>query len=326
MTEITISRLKKLFSAVQTAHPSLQAYLIIDSSRLDEEQCHQLSEINEVNLWHEDIRAETDKVVLHLLQVSAHTENIDWILALPSEAVFIFFSPYKKEAIQQYYSAFTHINLEESEGKSCKAIFGFFDPQIIANYVSTLYTEEKIQEFFAGIGVIASPIIEDSKNYYIAYRNTAGYVNAGEFALADIDKTLNLTFGGILLPESESHLIAEPERHIDHHQYKLFQDIERDKYLELVYNELDEEPYVLKANPRENTQLVHKLYNEARDIEITSEGGVYHYLLLGLYIGSELKDSKLYEGLSVPPTESGKVNIIKKLIEEIPKKQEKIDG
>ena len=233
---------KLLFNLPQTT-PALKTYAIVDSIR-DERIKEKIlfSNLNHTDLWHEELFENEQEVPLYLIELEKENELLDHLLTQHKESIATYFiSPYDIETLKRYYSVFTHVNIEVEADNFQKAIFGFYDPNILSNYIQTLYNQDKIDEFFAGIAMWLSPSIEKEGELYLAFRSKAGHIDDVSLQLEPLleEEHPMLNFEDVSLPTLANLKEYAHEIYIDQKQLAVFEEMEKRRFCYQILGMLD---------------------------------------------------------------------------------------
>ena len=134
-----------LFNVPQTT-PTLKTYAIVDSIR-DEAVKEKIvfSQLNHTDLWHEELFENEQEVPLYLIELEKENDLLDYLLSKHKESIATYLiSPYDIKTLQAYYRFFTYVTIDIEQDNEAEAIFGFYDPNVLPNYIQTLHTQEKI--------------------------------------------------------------------------------------------------------------------------------------------------------------------------------------
>jgi len=323
---------KSLLFALQYEEHNLKTYAIIDSLR-DDKITEKLlfSDLKYVNLWDEDIEAQAQSVPLHLVALKKATDITTYLLENDEKSIATYFlSPYDLEELQAYYSSFTLPNIEDTKDDFKKGIFGFYDPNVLSNYLKTLYKQDKVDEFFAGIAVWFSPSAIKENEFYIAYRGTDATVKDATLLLSNIDikeKPLMLNFANISVPNIPNIEAYKTERTIDYVQVQIFRELAKKSFLEALFKEYKEEGEVFRHPMDTCTELASSMYDEAKEVHgIQTEGGIYRYILLGLTALKPLQELSIYHELQTLTQEWEKVKLLDELMIKIKHRQKELNN
>ena len=298
----------------------LKTYAIVDGLR-DEEINDKilLTDLNHTTLWHNDIVDNTDETPLYLVELKKEDELLELLLNKHDKSIATYFqTPYDLETLQKYYSTFTYPQIEVEKDDLKKAIFGFYDPNILPNYLETLYSDEKVDEFFAGVAVWQTPKVEDEALAHLAFRTKRGGVESVSLLLEHFinEKSIVLDFDNISLPTIENLDLYVQERIIDHEQIKLFKKIEVEKFVDAVFNEFEDDS---ESFMKDEINLKHlsltQFYPEAKRLELETEAGVYFYILLCCLSKGSIDSQKIKKQTELYDEEFQKINFLKEEIE-----------
>jgi hypothetical protein len=330
MTKELITLYKELLFNVPQTTPSLKTYAIGDSIR-DEKVKEKIlfSNLNHTDLWHEELFENEQEVPLYLVELEKENELLDYLLNHHQKSIATYFiSPYSLETLQTYYSMFTHVNIEVEENNANKGIFGFYDPNILANYIQTLYTQEKVDEFFAGAAMWLSPSVEIETELYIAFRDKEGEVDDVSIELTSLleEENPSFNFDNASLPTLPNLEAYAHEVNIDHTQVKMFDDVEKVKFIDDIFREYKAEGHTFYYPEEFNKELAFNLFDEAKNINILSEAGVYRYILLGLTVSRPMNELKFYGDIVNAPDEDAKIKIMDEMMNKIIEQRRRDNG
>ena len=190
MKEEYRSLFEKLLFALPDTAPPLKAFAIVDSARESAfKERVMLSALSYVSLWHEEwFELELERP-LYLVELKKGSGLLQQLIKSRDKSIATYFiSPCDIETLQAYYSRFTYVEIEEQRDEYEKAIFGFCDPNVLPNYIQTLYSREKMEEFFAGAAIWLAPSAENEDGVYIAYRSKDGTVEDVHLQLGEFIK------------------------------------------------------------------------------------------------------------------------------------------
>jgi len=309
-----------LFTVPQTTH-TLKTYAIVDSIR-DEQVKEKIlfSGCNYIDLWHEELFENEQEVPLYLVEIKKDSELLEYLLLQHKKSVATYFiSPYSLETLQMYYSMFTHVNIEVEEHNSNKGIFGFYDPNILSNYIQTLYNEEKIDEFFAGTALWLVPSVEKEDELYIAFRDKDGQIEDVNLQLSNLieEETPMFDFSNISLPTLANLEEYAHEVEIDYVQVKMFDDVEKTRFINGIFREYKEEGYTFYHSEDFNKERAFDLFDEALNLNIGKNAGIYRYILLALLVIKPMKDTNYYLKLQNSNDENSKIGLMDDYIKNI---------
>jgi len=319
-----IALYKELLFTVPNTTPTLKTYAIVDSIR-DEKVKEKIlfSGLNHTDLWHEELFENEQEVPLYLIKLEKENDLLDYLLDNHTKSIATYFiSPYNLDTLQRYYSYFTHVNIEVEPGEFQKGIFGFYDPNILPNYIQTLHTQEKIDEFFAGVAIWLSLHVEKEDELYIAYRTKDAQVDDVALQLTQLTKEENpmLNFDDVSLPTLANLEEYAHEVFIDQIQIEMFDDVEKRRFVDGIFEEYYRKGYTFYLNEDFNKERSLDLFDEAERLGLSSESGKYKYILLSLLLPKPLHEMKLYLHLQ-QEVEANKIELLDKAITEVMKKR-----
>ncbi|HIP02983.1 MAG TPA: DUF4123 domain-containing protein [Campylobacterales bacterium] len=326
-----IKMVKSLLFSSQCGELNLTTYAIIDSLR-DDKITEKLlfSDLKYVNLWDEDIEAQAQSVPLHLVALTKETDITTYLLENDEKSIATYFlSPYNLEDLQAYYASFTLPKIEDTKDNFKKGVFGFYDPNIVSNYLKTLYNQDKVDEFFAGIAVWFSPSAIKENEFYIAYRGIDAKVKDATLLVSTVNITENplmLNFANISVPNIPNLEAYKTERTIDYVQVQIFREFAKKAFLEALFKEYIEEGEVFYHSMDTYMELASPMYDEAKEVHnIQSEGGIYRYILLGLIALKPMNELSLYHKLQILTEEWEKVKLLDEQIIHIKNKLKELN-
>ncbi len=306
-----------LFNLPQTT-PALKTYAIVDSIR-DEAVKEKilLSGLSTIDLWHEELFENEQEVPLYLIEIDKENELLDYLLNNHKKSIATYFiSPYDIDTLQSYYSMFTHVHIEIEAEDFQKGIFGFYDPNILPNYIQTLYNEEKVDEFFTGVAMWLSPSVDKADELYIAFRDNDGEVDDVSLDLTSLleEENQSLNFDNVSLPTLANLEEYAHEVDIDQKQLAVFEDVEKKRFVDGVFEEYLLKGYNFYTNEQENKKRALVAYNEAQNLVFSTEGGYYKYILLSLLLSEPISQLGLYDKLFELAEEAEKIALIEQAI------------
>jgi len=309
-----------LFNLPQTT-PTLKTYAIIDSAR--DERCKEsiiLSGLDYVDLWHEEMFELEQQRPLYLVELQKNNPLTQQLLEAHDKSIATYFiSPYRLEALKSYYSFFTYVQIEEMQEQYAEAIFGFYDPNILPNYIQTLYNQEKIDEFFAGIAMWLSPSVEKEDELYLAFRSKAGHIDDVNLQLQPLleEEQPMLNFDDVSFPTIEDLETYVHEIYIDKKQLAVFEEMEKRRFVDKLFEAYQEDAESFYRPEPFNKEYALSLIEDAKKIGLESEGSIYRYVWLGLSITKPLNELSFYQRLLQTQEETIKIHLMDQLIEEI---------
>jgi len=178
MTQTQIALHKRLLFSLPSTSPALKTYAIVDSARVEEVKEKVLfSQLSYVDLWHEELWELEQESPLYLIELEKDNDLTDYLLSYHKESIATYLiSPYSLEVLNAYYRMFTYVKLEIEKGVIEDVMFGFYDPNVLPDYIDSLYTQEKIDELFMGIAMWLMPSIEEEESLYIAFKDKEGEI------------------------------------------------------------------------------------------------------------------------------------------------------
>jgi len=307
---------KLLFDLPQTT-PPLKTYAIVDSARDESfKESVVLSGLSYVDLWHEEMFELEQQRPLYLVELQKNNPLIQQLLEAYDKSIATYFiSPYRLETLKSYYSFFTYVQIEEMQEQYSEAIFGFYDPNILPNYIQTLYNQEKIDEFFAGIAMWLSPSVEKEDELYLAFRSKAGHIEDVNLQLQPLleEEQPSFNFDDVAFPDT--HYLHAHEVYIDQKQLAVFDEMEKQKFVDKLFEEYRFKGYNFYMD--EEKQKALKSYNEAQTLGFKTEGGYYKYILLSMLLPQPLSQFDLYHKLLELREEEDKIALLEQAINEV---------
>jgi len=321
MKEEYRSLFEKLLFALPDTAPPLKTYAIVDSARdSDFKEKVMLSALPYASLWHETWFELEQERPLYLVEPKRGGDLLRQLIKSRDKSIATYFiSPCDIETLQAYYSRFTYVEIEERPGEYEKAIFGFYDPNVLPNYIKTLYSEEKMEEFFAGAAVWLAPSAENEDGVYIAYRSKSG-------AIADINLRLKhfieeespmLDFDDVRVPAATDLTGRAHPIVIDHRQMLSFDGIEKIKFIDTLMEEFKEEGYLSDSQEIQIRQRAIQLFDEAKHINIRTQAGMYYYIFLALLLSESVNETSCFQTLTSTEDEDEKIALMKRRVDMI---------
>jgi len=322
MIETITTLYDDLLFTLPSTTPPLKVYAIADSAR-DESLKERIlaSDIAYLDLWHEELWENELSYPLYLVELKAKDPLTGYLLSKHTECIATYMiSPYSLQTLQSYYSMFTYVDIEIQEAEPQKGIFGFYDPNILPNYIQTLYSQEKIDEFFAGVTMWLVPDVKDIRRLYIAYRDK-DHTHIEDVWL-DLEPFLHksspsLNFDSVTFPTEPNLDLYTHDVVIDYRQIEIFDKMEQEKFVNGVLEEFEIEGYLFHRGKEANRELAFNLFHEAKDIGILSEAGIYRYILLGLTALKPMRELVYYQHIADASNEEAKIEIMDQIISEI---------
>ena len=301
MTQELISLYKRLLFAVPNTTPRLKTYAIVDSVR-DESVNEKVafSMLNHVDLWHEEFWENEQDVPLYLVELEKDNDFTDYILSQHNESIATYFiSPYGLEALRAYYRMFTLVTLEQEIDTFERVLFGFYDPNVLPEYVESLHNEDKIDEFFMGTAMWLMPNIEKEEILYIAFRDKKGNIEDVNIDLIAFENEPfpSLDFQSVSLPNTPNLQTYAHEVSIEYAQLQIMEEIDRKKFIKKLFKRAQKDDYIFYGDIKENQKTALVLLNEAENIGINAddEDNLYRYIVLSLLSLRPLQEMFFYK-------------------------------
>jgi hypothetical protein len=316
MKKELIELYKELFFELPKTTPSLKTYAVIDSIRAKAMELKKLlliSNLDYVDLWHPQIEDNAEAVPLYLVELTKESEVFTYLLNNHEEKLATYFiSPYDLKTFQRYYSRFTYPRIEIEEDDFREGVFGFYDPTILKDYLQTLYTQEKVDEFFAGIGYCFAPSYEDETRFYMGWRDKNGKLDDVSLLLKNLLelKEPSLDFSRVSLPSIANLNDYVDDRVIDHMQVKMFDDMNLTNFIKALFKEYENEGIGINLDEEEKVKRAYVLVEEAKKLELKTQAGLYWYVLLGLALPDPIKEFQFYVDLENASNELEKIEIM----------------
>lgn len=299
---------------------NLKTYTIVDSLRDDSIQKKMFEiELQYCSLWHQEIEESTMDVPLYLVELKSEDEFLTYLLENHEKGLATYFqSPYDLKTLQNYYSTFTYPKIETQKDKFQKGVFGFYDPTILPNYLETLYTQEKIDEFFARITLWLTPSLEDKLLAHLAFRTKQGTVENITLKLENFlnEENVTLNYNNISTPIMDNLERYVQERVIDYRQIKIFDKIEIEKFVDLVFLEFKANNEVLMKDEATLKSLaMSQFYTQGKALGLESEAGLYYFILFCCLDSKHVEDTEIKEKVYQFEEEFQKVKFLQKQIQ-----------
>ena len=314
MTLEHIALHKRLLFAVPSTTPTLKTYAIVDSARDEHIQEKMMfSGLNHVDLWHEAFWELEQERPLYLVELEKDNDLVDYLLSQHKESIATYFiSPYGLEALRAYYRMFTLVTLEEEVDTFEKVLFGFYDPSVLPDYIDSLYTQEKVEEFFMGTAMWLMPNIEKEEVLYLAFRDKEGNIEDVSIDLTPFENEPfpSLDFQNVSLPNTPNLEIYAHEICIDHKTLSLMEQHPKEVFIEALFEAYESDGYNIKAKEAHYKQKAMELLDEAKKIEIERQDMLYDFILYGLSIAQPINTTELYAKLVSQEEEEEKKNIL----------------
>ncbi|SFV62914.1 hypothetical protein MNB_SV-8-178 [hydrothermal vent metagenome] len=335
---------KQLLFTLPNTTPALKTYAIVDSIR-DESVKEKIpwSGLNHLDLWHEDLWEHELEVPLYLVELEEDNELTEYLLANKDKDLASYFiSPYRLDVLQHYYNFFTYPEIDKEgfekygrkeatpKGKewSRKAYFGFYDATVLADYIQTLYTEEKIDEFFAGVAMWFVPSSTQESELYIAFRDKEGQVddvNLDLNQLLEVEAPM-LNFDTVSFPTIPNLEDYAHEVTLDLKQMELFEQRHRRKFIDNVFFWAKRDGWAFYGEENANKQKAMMMFDEANALGIETESAVYRYIVCGLSLDKPLKETALYDELRALHTPEQKEKQLQNQLWKILQYQRRVRG
>jgi len=322
-----INHVKPLLFNAKNKERGLKTYAVVEQARHLKafDELH-FSTLNYVNLWHEGLGEEREIAALYLVELEEENTMVNYLLALHHEALAVYFlSPYNLETLRDYYHTFTMPSVERKPNEFQNAVFGCFDPLVLPNYIETLYSPEKVREFFNGIALTLVPNSEETDKVQISYRVQTEKVESIE---VDMSKPIDFDINTILM--NNEMVLGEniEQRTIDYKQIEIFEEFSKQTFLKRALRAYKNGESSEMINFENYDVRADRLFEEAREEHgIFSEAGVYRYILLGLLLEKPLSQFSFFTKISTFIHEKIKVDELDRLITYITSQQkEQVDG
>jgi len=324
MTKELLLLYKKLFFTLPNTTPSLNMYAIVDTARNPSlQEKVMLSGLDYVDLWHEEMFELDAERPLYLIHMQKDNALIELLLSQQKQSVATYLiSPYELETLQMYYRNFTYVQIEE-EGKYEGAIFGYYDPNVLPTYMQTLYNQEKIDEFFAGVAMWLMPSVTQEELLYIAYKNKKEQIedvtlNLNLF-LQEEEATLN--FNDLYFPNQSNLAPSIDEIIIDYTQMQRFDALQKERFVKTSLQMYQTQGYrEIETNQTSIDKSMVLIY-EAMEAGIEKDIGLQRYMLLGLLLGKSLKGYAFYKEIVYAPMQEKKIEILEQLLWKLEKQR-----
>ena len=347
MIEVTneiIDLYKNLLFGLPNTTPSLKTYAIVNSLR-DETVKEKIpwSGLDYLDLWHDDLWEHEQEVPVYLVELEQDNELIEYLLKNTNKDLAVYFtSPYRLEVLQHYYNFFTYPSIDKEgvdqygrkeptpQGHewSNKVYFGFYDAAVLLDYIQTLHTEDKIDEFFADVAMWLVPSSEEQNNLYIAFKDKTGEVddvNINLDPLLELDAPMlsfdTLSFPNIPDLESYAHEVT-----LDLEQMQLLEQRHRIKFIDNVFYWADNEGYTFYHSKEVNYERAFVLFNEANTLGLENEEAIYRYIVYGLLVLKPMQETTVYQKLRQMPNEKTKTELLTQEIWKVLQFQRRANG
>ncbi len=308
---------KALLFTVPLTTPTLKTYAIMDTTG-DESIYEKMlySGLDYVDLWHEDLWDHEFETPLSLVELEKDNDFTDYLLNSHENQLAIYFiSPYDIDTLQQYYSKFNYplfyVDTEKFQGMEHIYLY-FYKADILPNYINTLYTSEKTDEFFAGVALWLVPDAYEGTELYIAFRDKDGEVDDVnlELELFKDEPSPMFNFDNVSFPNIPN--LADHAHNIilDEEQFRLFKEQKRLRFVENTFEWAKDEEYNFSHSQELNTQRALHLFDESVSIGIESELGSYRYIVYGLLLLKPIQETPLFEQLKNLNDEDEKIEAL----------------
>jgi len=269
---------------------------------------------NYVTLWHKYFRDKVSLYPLYLVKLSKPSKILDYLNNHRDKDMVVYFqSTHELKELQEYYSSFTMPQIEKIKNKPKYGLFGFFDPFVFPSYVKTLYSKEKINEFFEPSLMWIIPLEFDISLYYIGTNNKIKNIILKKSNKEE--HTLNIFY------DKDKKLIMKDIRKVDYQQVDIFKETQLDIFIDKLITEYKEHTtytFVHKYNNKLLKEKVYKYIKEGKKFKILSAGGLYRFVIIRFYY-EEIGENKAFiKRLSLQEREQWKVldNEIKRIKKE----------
>lgn len=344
MSKKYITLQKNLLFNLPSTTPKLKTYAIVDSLR-DESIREKIpwSGLDYLDLWHEDLWEFEQEVPLFLIKLEKENELTDYLLhSTEKGSVSYCISPYQLEVLQHYYNFFTYPEIDKEGFKkygrneptpkgmewSRKVYFGAFASDTLPDYIETLYSEEKIDEFFAGVAMWLVPSSVQESELYIAFRDKEGQVDDVNLDLNQLleIETPMLNFDTVSFPTIPNLEDYAHEVTLDLKQMELFEQRHRRKFIDNVFYWAQKEGYTFYHPKEFNKQRALELFSEANTLGLESEDAVYKYIIYALLVLKPMQETTVYQKLRQMPNEETKTALLTQEIWKILQFQRRANG
>jgi len=291
---------------------NIKTYAIADSLRDDKLRDKLIvSQSKFENLWHSSIVDDTNAVPLYLIDLKEDDKLVNYLIEKHNENVVIYFqSSHSIKELRQFYSSFTLLDIEIEEDEFKESLFGFYDPLVFSNYVKTLYSQEKVEEFFHLSSVWFVPNAKKENECDMHYLNEEREINSLKLEVDTKSKTFFDSLEIFSFGKSENIEFKE-RRKIDYKQMLIFEQLEKERFVSLILKEYKEDGYVFDSfEDGTLKEFTLKVYDEAHGININIEAGLYRYILISILLGKSINSIELYVKLSDDITIREKVKLL----------------
>jgi len=133
-------------------------------------------------------------------------------------------------------------------------------------------------------------------------------------------------FNNISLPTLVNLEEYAHEVEIDYVQVKMFDDVEKTRFINGIFREYKAEGQILYHSEETNKELAFNLFDEAKNINILSEAGIYRYILLGLTVLRPMNELKFYEKIVCAPDEVSKIKVMDEIMNKMIVRRREVNG
>ena len=182
-------------------------------------------------------------------------------------------------------------------------------------------------EFFAGIALWLTPRVEDETLAHLAFRTKRGSFESVSLLLENFtnEEDISLNFDNISLPTIEDLETYSQERVIDYEQVKLFEKIEIEEFVDVVFLEFEESNETFMKDEFNLKHLaLTQFHPEAKHLGFETETGIYFYILLCCLTNENVNSQKIKTKMNLYEEEFQKINFLKEEIENYRKKGDKL--
>ena len=113
---------------------------------------------------------------------------------------------------------------------------------------------------------------------------------------------------------------------IDYVQVKMFDDVEKTRFINGVFREYADKGYTFYHHNEFNKERAFTFFDEAKYLGFISEAGKYKYILLALLVSKPIAELEIYSQLVLPSTEEHKIDMLDTLITNIMEKRRIANG
>ena len=315
MMQDIITNYQELLFSSQNFH----TYAIVDSIR-DERIKEKMvfSELMYLDLWDEELFENEQKVPLYLIQLKKEDALTLWLIENHDKhAVTYFQSPYDLETLQAYYSRYTfpYVEVEAKgyEDETPRGLFGFYDPKVLPDFMQSLYTQEKREDFFAGMAVCFSPDVEETKTCHVYYLKQEG-VAYRALDMRKKSRPLNVI---AFQKESFPYVHSEEVPTLDARQIEIFERLNHERFVKEVVKDLHAQN-LLKESTEETLPKALHIASYATTLGIDSQANSVRFIQLGLSLPNPIESytqTKEFIALSTEDDQLKKRELLQTLLE-----------